>query len=336
MDHAGDRAFSLGKLRVGHGGDAEVVSDIQERLERLGYSTGSDRRGVLGVSTTQALRKFQQARGLRVDGICGVETWSAIVEAGYHFGDRYLYRKAPMVRGDDVAELQRRLDVLGVDAGRVDGIFGDQTAAALVDFQRNVGLAPDGMLGPATVAELARVQPLQAERELVALVRDRERLRSGSPTLAGKLIAITEGGGLGAVAGAVTRRLMQAGARVLTLQDPSTSRSAAIVNNAGAHACLGLRIDPDCQHCMTAFYAGYRYESPGGKRLAQLVQTYVVQAIDVHDAGIRGMSVPILRETRMPAILCEIGPAAVAVEHGAALALALNQAVIDWVASPCG
>lgn len=335
-DHAGSRVFSVGSLRGDRDDFANAIADLQERLERLGYTTGDDRRGVLGTSTTQAVRQFQQARGLRVDGICGSQTWSAIVEAGHHFGDRYLYRKAPMIRGDDVADLQRRLDILGFDAGRVDGIFGDQTAVALIDFQRNVGLASDGILGPATVAELLRVQPLQTERELVALVRDRERLRSGSPTLTGKLIAITEGGGLGAVVSAITRRLTQAGARVLALQDPSTSRSAAAANSASASACVGLQLEPDQHHCVTAYYAGYRYESPGGKRLAQLVQEIVPQALNVPDAGVRGMSIPILRETRMPAILCEIGPAAVVVERGADVAMALTQAVIDWVASPCG
>ena len=60
----------------------------------------------------------------------------------------------------DVAELQRRLSALGFDPGRVDGIFGDQTTDALVDFQRNAGLSPDGICGPQTLAELIRLQPL--------------------------------------------------------------------------------------------------------------------------------------------------------------------------------
>ena len=34
-----------------------------------------------------------------------------------------------MLRGDDVAELQRRLNALGFDAGREDGILGDDTTA---------------------------------------------------------------------------------------------------------------------------------------------------------------------------------------------------------------
>ena len=95
-----------------------------------------------GAGTEAAVRAFQEPRGLRVDGICGDETWASLVEAGYRLGDRLLYHRAPMLRGDDVAELQRLLGGLGFDAGRVDGIFGPDTAAALVEFQRNAGL-PD-------------------------------------------------------------------------------------------------------------------------------------------------------------------------------------------------
>ena len=76
------------------------------------------------------MRAFQDARGLRVDGICGPQTWAAVVESGWRLGDRLLYRRRPMLRGDDVAELQRRLNGLGFDAGREDGIFGDDTDRA--------------------------------------------------------------------------------------------------------------------------------------------------------------------------------------------------------------
>ena len=96
------------------------------------------------------MRVFQEARGLRVDGVCGRDTWSSLVESGFRLGDRMLYLRHPMFRGDDVTELQRRLNALGFDAGREDGILGDDTTAALTEFQRNVGLTVDGVCGPAT------------------------------------------------------------------------------------------------------------------------------------------------------------------------------------------
>ena len=73
---------------------------------------------------------------------------AALVEAGYRLGDRSLYLHSPMMRGDDVADLQLRLGGLGFDAGRIDGVFGPDSARALLDFQRNTGLATDGIAGP--------------------------------------------------------------------------------------------------------------------------------------------------------------------------------------------
>ena len=74
-----------------------------------------------------------------------------------------------MLRGDDVSELQSRLNSLGFDAGNVDGILGPDTRAAVADFQHNRGMAEDEIAGPTTVNELrvvARVLP-ETGREAV-------------------------------------------------------------------------------------------------------------------------------------------------------------------------
>ena len=110
-------------------------------------------------STTRSRRRSatsKRKRGLRVDGICGPETWGALIESGFQLGDRLLYLSSPMLRGDDVAELQRRLNALGFDAGREDGILGAETETALREFQRNAGTTADGVCGPATLASIAR------------------------------------------------------------------------------------------------------------------------------------------------------------------------------------
>ncbi len=67
-----------------------------------------------------------------------------------------------MLRGDDVNELQRRLNALGFDAGRQDGILGPETEPALRQFQRERGIEPDGVCGPATINALMSVGTLAA------------------------------------------------------------------------------------------------------------------------------------------------------------------------------
>jgi len=309
------------------------VGDVRRRLESLGFDTSGDTEGDFGRATRAAIEAFQHRRGLRVDGICGPQTWETLIEAGFRLGDRFLYRRTPMLRGDDVADLQQRLSSLGFDTGRVDGIFGDSTSAALGDFQSNAGLPLDGILGATTMLELLRVQARHQQPEMVSTVRDRVKLRQAPPTLAGRHVAIGEMGGMGTTLGALRRWLVSSGARVTSLHHPDGSTQAQAANAAHVDAYLALRLDPEHEGCSTSFYSGYRYESPGGRRLAELVQREVPTAVGVPDLHAHGMSVPLLRETRMPAVIVEVGPAAVVVERGAALAKALATALSAWAST---
>ena len=297
----------------------------------LGLETPGDEAGRYGPGTEAAVRAFQQRRGLREDGICGAQTWAALVEAGYGLGDRMLYRAARMLRGDDVADLQRRLSGLGFDTGKVDGIFGPQTEQGLLEFQRNGGLTVDGICGPATIRALHR---LGERGQPVAGLREREALRDRPPTLVGRRIVVAEQGGLGALARAVERELVARGGDVTVLHHPDGAELAAAANAADAEVFVGLVLDADAEGCSTAYYQGHGGESPGGRRLAELTQCVLPAALGVKDGGARGMSVPVLRETRMPAVLCELGPPSVVVEQSAQVAIALRDALATWAATP--
>ncbi|NND03446.1 MAG: hypothetical protein HKN91_11725 [Acidimicrobiia bacterium] len=137
------------------GDQGEPVRDIQDRLNALGYGRNRDDAGTFGPGTESAVRTFQAARGIGVDGIVGPDTWRAMVAAGYTLGDRLLYHRVPMMRGDDVADLQRRLNSLGFDPGKIDGIFGPDTLDALLDFQSNRRMPEDGIAGREVADELA-------------------------------------------------------------------------------------------------------------------------------------------------------------------------------------
>jgi N-acetylmuramoyl-L-alanine amidase len=316
------------------GDEGPAVTDVQRRLEQLGFSTGVDREGHFGQGTRAAVEAFQYRRGLRVDGTCGSQTWSALVEAGRRLGDRFLYRRTPMLRGDDVAELQQRLSALGFDAGRVDGIFGDMTSAALGEFQSNLGLPVDGIAGASTVAELLRFGTRHDGTELVSAVRDRERLRQSPRTLTGRRVAIGEEGGLDATVASLRRMLVHHGATVTTHHHPNGSIQASEANAGEAEVYIGLRLDTARPHCTTAYYAGYRYSSAGGRRLAELIQEGLASTLALPDEGSRGMSLPVLRETRMPAVICEVGPATVVVEQSATIARTIADALAEWVDTP--
>ncbi len=61
------------------GSTGQGVRDLQNGLLALGYSTGSGGAdGNFGPDTEAAVRAFQSAAGVRVDGIAGYETLTAL------------------------------------------------------------------------------------------------------------------------------------------------------------------------------------------------------------------------------------------------------------------
>lgn len=56
--------------------------------------------------------------------------------------------------GNEVRNIQTRLKSWGYNIGTVDGIYGRKTESAVKQFQRNNGLTPDGIAGPATLAKI--------------------------------------------------------------------------------------------------------------------------------------------------------------------------------------
>lgn len=317
-------------LRLGDSGPA--VRDLHQRLGSSGFSDTGDVE-TFDDHTERALRAFQSSRRLVEDGICARQTWSALVDADYRLGDRMIYLRSPMTRGDDVTDLQQRLGSLGFDAGWLDGIFGPDTERAVRDFQHNQGLAAEGVVGRETVAAFGRLAGRQSGVKTVAEVRDRERLRERSGVHGQRLI-IGEAGGLPAIVHGLARRLRLDGAEVLTLHQPDLSDQARAANAWDGHAYLGITLADYGQQ--VSYFEIDGFTSYGGKELAercaaalqplfsspQLSQSEPVKA--------SGMRLPILRETRMPAVWCRLGPAPLIVEHAAAVTDSLREAVAMW------
>jgi len=321
-------------LRLGSRGEA--VTDLQRRLAALGVLADlpADPAGVYGAATMAAVQLFQQRYGLEVDGTCTELTWDVLVEAGYRLGDRHLYLRTPMMRGDDIAELQSRLGALGFDAGRPDGIFGRQTATALVEFQRNAGLTSDGICGPDTFSALNRLGPERTAAMMVNQVRERERLRTATPGLVGRRIVLGHTGGLDALTQALHRRVRNAGAHVLTLHHPDGSTQARMANTFEADLVVALRGAGQSANRL-AYFRGRHFWSQAGFTLAGELGK-AVAAVSGIEPELAGMRLPLLRETRMPAVIAEIGPASLVVVRNEQLAEHLLRALVDWAAAPVG
>ena len=80
----------------------------------------------------------------------------------YNLGDRVLKKVSPCMEGNDVKELQTKLNALGYSCGTADGLFGVKTESALKKFQRAKNLDDDGELGPASLSALNGTKPPSA------------------------------------------------------------------------------------------------------------------------------------------------------------------------------
>lgn len=310
-------------LRRGDSGPA--VRDLHQRLGAAGFRDTGDLED-FDDHTEKALREFQASRKLVEDGICARQTWTALVDADHRLGDRMIYLRSPMTRGDDVTDLQHRLGSLGFDAGWLDGIFGPDTERAVRDFQHNQGLTGDGVVGRETVAALQRLAGRKAGEKTVAEVRDLERLRSHSG-LVGERIVIGEEGGLPAIVDALARRLRLDGAEVLTLHQPDLSDQARAANEWDGSVYVGLTLADAGHH--VSYFEIEGFTSHGGRALAHQCAGRLAELLPENiDAA--GMRLPILRETRMPAVWCRLGPANLVVEHAAAVTDALREAITTW------
>ena len=112
--------------------------------------------------------------------------------------------------------------------------------------------------------------------------------------------------------------------------NPAPSRSSAANEWDGA-VYLGVTLAGE--DLSIAYFATEGFSSAGGRALASRCagQLGTVLGSPLTASGLR---LPILRETRMPAVWCRIGPAPLVVERAAAVTAALCDAVVEWWAHP--
>jgi N-acetylmuramoyl-L-alanine amidase len=286
-------------LRAGAVGEA--VRDLQHRLISAGQVIAPAEFATFGEATVAAVRAFQTARQIRVDGIVGPETWSALVESGFVLGDRLLYLQSPNLRGDDVATLQHTLNRLGFDAGREDGILGPETAGALREFQRNAGLTVDGVSGPATLEAFRRVERMAAGS--VAAVRERDELRRPAG-LAGRRIYLAISLGFDQIGTPLRQGLERLRAQVMhDVSGADDHDLAARANRWGADLFLAVRAG-DARHWEVAWFETATFRSERGHHTAQTIVDALARVGGGSAVDPAGRAYTVLRETRMAAVVC--------------------------------
>lgn len=136
----------------------ERVKELQHELGALGLEPGLVD-GRYGPITTDAVRRFQRAHDLPVDGVADPVTLSALKAS---------VNGSPFIaRTERVKELQRQLHRLGLEPGMVDGRYGPRTTQAVKRFQEAHNLPADGIADPDTLSRIQGQTPAAgAEHEV--------------------------------------------------------------------------------------------------------------------------------------------------------------------------
>ena len=249
------------------------------------------------------LKDFQKFRGLKSDGIFAHITAEILIEATFELGNRQLYLQSPMIKGDDVFELQTQLGKLGFDVGRIDGIFGPQTVKALIDFQKNFGLMEDGIAGHETIRNLQNINNKETPDTQISKIKEIEALRNKSAALKSRRLVIGHFG-----------------------------NGATLANGFEAEIYLGFKIEND-SYSTISYFKTKNSQSEGGFRLASQCSKEITKAVGI-ETGTAGMQLPILRATKMPAILCSVGPPGEIIKNTEEIAIALATAISNWFREP--
>ena len=120
----------------------------------------------------------------------------------------------------------------------------------------------------------------------------------------------------------------------MSLDEPDAVAQAVAANHFSAHVYVGFEAQATAS-AVAYFYQIPTYESAGGRALAELI----VEQLDVTKAltaicDLRptacGRRLPVLRETRMPAVLLQVGPVRAATDAGPKLAAVVLRAIELW------
>lgn len=279
----------------------------------------------------EALRAFQQSRGIIADGAIGETTLRALREASYTLGARALqYQPGNVLIGDDILQLQNQLQELGFYTDRIDGHYGPHTFAAVRNYQLNYGLETDGICGPKTIKALSRLG-LRITGGSPQAIREHELLRRSGPQLAGKRVVIDPGpiagmepftvmGQFGPIteeeilwdiATRVEGRMVAAGMETILSRprgDNATQEARADIANAfGADLMICLHADRyrnDKASGVATFYFGSELGSSSltGEKLSGFIQREIVARTNMVNCGNHGRTWDLLRLTQMPTV----------------------------------
>ncbi|MBO4384751.1 MAG: peptidoglycan-binding protein [Clostridia bacterium] len=133
-------------LLLKKGDTNDIVLDIQQRLMELNYMDYDEPTNFYGPITTDSIKVFQRRNGLEVTGETDMACYSLLMSSAAK-----VYMASIGDEGTDIKEMQKRLYELDyLKSSALTGYFGEETEAAVREFQKRNHIEVDGMVGTET------------------------------------------------------------------------------------------------------------------------------------------------------------------------------------------
>ena len=142
-------------IGLGEGDRGPGVSDLQRRLQTLGYFNQQPT-GNFGSITKNAVIRLQRDYNIPATGLV-TEATLALLNSGLNSAQDAVFPGTTLQQGDrgpEVAALQQRLQTLGFYDGLITSYFGPETEAAVRRFQQSQGISANGVVASATLFAL--------------------------------------------------------------------------------------------------------------------------------------------------------------------------------------
>lgn len=130
-----------------YGSTGAEVKKLQTELKKLGYFSGSVT-GFYGSQTQAAVKKFQAKKGISTTGTFGPLTSKALYGTGTSSSAQSTAAKETLKKAQTI------LQKMGLYTGKIDGLYGKLTSAAVKEFQKKYGMNATGVMDKETETKI--------------------------------------------------------------------------------------------------------------------------------------------------------------------------------------
>lgn len=163
--------YGISGFIVEHGAHSELAENTEEKLNKI----------------ADVYRRLFGMNGQQPTPVQSIPIPPPSRQQPKTYTKRLLKLTSPLMRGEDVKEVQRKLKAKGYDCGSIDGYYGQKCVEAVKRLQRDFGLVSDGIVGTKTLNVLnSNSQPKKSIPKLTRL------LKLTSPMMRGEDVKILQ------------------------------------------------------------------------------------------------------------------------------------------------